>query len=193
MSVIVCVCSCMCVCVCVHVCVCTRVHVCVCACGMAGLFMQSSAAAPSIPSNLIISSFLTYHFFFSLSHFLSYISCIAFILHFSSFSVSFSSVFLPLFNAFLIFLFFPFFLITYSTSISNTLHHFLSFFLPSRINVHLFIFCLLYFHGCGFQSIYPPFFNTYIIMYCVDLSEMRYDTSFSLPTASTKIIFCVRE
>ena len=30
-------------------------------------------------------------------------------------------------------------------------------------------------------------------MYCVDLSEMRYDTSFSLPTASTKKKNCVRK
>ena len=144
--------------------------------------------APSIPSNLIISSFLTYHFFFSLSHILSYISCIAFILHFSSFSVSFSSVFLPLFNAFLIF---PFsFLFDYCTVLQFPIHFTIfcpSFFLPVLMSIYSYflLFFLVYFHDCGFQSIYPPFFNTYIIMYCVDLSEMRYDTSFSLPTAST--------
>ena len=121
----VCVCMCVYVCMCVHVCMCAcvcvrDVYVCVCVCVCVCVWygrvielytkiynsMGRVNYAPSIPSNLIISSFLTYHFFFSLSHILSYISCIAFILHFSSFSVSFSSVFLPLFNAFLIFSFF---------------------------------------------------------------------------------------
>ena len=156
-----CMCVYTCVCLCVHVCVCMCVYVCVC------VWYGMVNYAPSILLPIFLFLFLHVSFLFN-CHILSYISRISFILQFSSFSVSFSSVFLPLFNVFLIFSFFPFFLITYSTSISNTLHHFLSFFLPSRINVHLFIFSpifLVYFYGCGFQSIYPRFL-IYINVLC---------------------------
>ena len=142
---------------------------------------------------LPILLFLLFLHIISSFHFLIFFLIFLVLLLFYTF-LPFLYLFLLSFFLFLMpFLFSPFsFLFDYLQYLNFQYVHFTifcpSFFLPVLMSIYSYflLFFLVYFHGCGFQSIYPPFFNTYIIMYCVDLSEMRYDTSFSLPTASTK-------
>ena len=173
MCVLTCVCACVCMCACAcvctrvytRVCMCMRARVCVCmyVCMCVCVWYGRVNYAPSIPSTLLpILLFLVLHVSFLLfnSHILS---CISFILHFSC------MLFCIIFVCLNIFLFVPFFsflfdYLQYSNfQYTSPFSLLLSSFLPVLMSIYSYflLFFLVYFHGCGFQSIYPPFFLNY--------------------------------
>ena len=119
--------------------------------------------APSIPSNLIISSFLTYHFFF---HFLIFFLIFLVLLLFYTFLPFLYLVLLSFFLFLMPFLFSPFsFLFDY-------LQYF-NFQYTSPFSVLLSSFPLMFIHIFSYVFwlrlwvlLYPPFFNTYYNVLC---------------------------